>query len=73
LAPAACHEGEGGMLTVLINILIYVVFGAICVYLIDKFVRDRRLANLLRILIVLIVILAIVRMLLPALGLGGLL
>ncbi len=61
------------MLTVLINVLIYVVIGAICVYAIDKFVRDRRLANLLRILVVLIVALAILRLLLPMLGLGGLL
>ncbi|HEY6257935.1 MAG TPA: hypothetical protein VIY51_19290 [Xanthobacteraceae bacterium] len=60
------------MLSVLINVLIYVIVGAICVYLIDKFIRDGRLANLLKILVVLIIVLAIVRMLFPALGLGGL-
>jgi uncharacterized membrane protein YvlD (DUF360 family) len=61
------------MLLVLINVLIYVVVGALCFYLIDKFVRDGRLANLLKILVVLIIVLGILRMLLPTLGLGGLL
>ena len=60
------------MLSVLINVLIYVVVGAICVYVIDKFVRDGRLAQLLKILVVLIIALAILRILLPMLGLGGL-
>jgi hypothetical protein len=61
------------LLIVLINILIIVVVGAVCFYLIDKFVRDGRLANLLKILVVLICGLAILQRLLPALGLGGLL
>jgi hypothetical protein len=61
------------MLLLLINVLIYVVVGALCFYLIDKFVRDGRLANLLKILVVLILVLAILRILLPALGLSGLL
>jgi hypothetical protein len=61
------------MLFVLIQVLIYVVIGALCFYLIDKFVRDRRLAQLLKILVALIVVLWILRMLLPTLGLGGLL
>jgi hypothetical protein len=60
------------MLFVLIQVLIYVVVGALCFYLIEKFVRDRRLAQLLKILVVLILGLAILRMLLPMLGLGGL-
>jgi hypothetical protein len=38
------------MLFVLINILIIIVAGAICFYLIDRFARDGRLANLLKIL-----------------------
>ncbi len=38
------------MLTLLIRILITIVIGAICFYLIDKFIRDGRLANLLKIL-----------------------
>jgi hypothetical protein len=61
------------MLVVLINILIIVVIGALCFYLIEKFVRDGRLGNLLKILVVLICVLAILRLLLPALGLSGLL
>jgi hypothetical protein len=61
------------MLLLLINILIIVVIGAVCFYLIDKFVRDGRLANLLKILVALICILAVLQRLLPALGLSGLL
>jgi hypothetical protein len=61
------------MLLLLINVLIIVVVGALCFYLIDKFARDRRLANLLKILVALICILAILQRLLPALGLSGLL
>ena len=60
------------MLALLINVLIIVVVGAICFYLIEKFVRDGRLANLLKILVVLICVLAVLQRLLPALGLSGL-
>lgn len=56
------------MLFVLINVLIIVVVGAICFYLIDRFVRDARLANLLKILVVLVCLAAILQRLLPALG-----
>jgi hypothetical protein len=61
------------MLLLLINVLIIVVVGALCFYLIERFVRDRRLANLLKILVVLICVAAILQRLLPALGMGGLL
>jgi hypothetical protein len=61
------------MLALLINVLIIVVVGAICFYLIEKFVRDGRLANLLKILVVLICLLAVLQRLLPALGLSGVL
>lgn len=61
------------MLLLLINVLIIVVVGAICFYLIDKFIRDGRLANLLKLLVVLICVLAVLQRLLPALGLSGLL
>jgi len=61
------------MLSLLINILIIVVVGAICFYLIDRFIRDGRLANLLKLLVVLICALAVLQRLLPALGLSGLL
>jgi uncharacterized membrane protein required for colicin V production len=56
------------MILLLINILIIVVVGAICFYLIDRFVRDGRLGNLLKILVALICLAAIVQRLLPALG-----
>ena len=36
------------MLLLLINALIIIVVGALCFYLIEKFVRDGRLANLLK-------------------------
>ena len=42
------------MLLILINVLVIIVVGAILFYLIDRFVRDGRLANLLKILVVLI-------------------
>jgi uncharacterized membrane protein YvlD (DUF360 family) len=42
------------LILVLINILITVVVGAILFWVIDKYVRDRRLANLLKILVVLV-------------------
>ncbi len=58
------------MLLVLINILIICVVGAICFWAIDRFVRDRRLTNLLKILVVLICVAAILQRLLPALGVG---
>jgi hypothetical protein len=66
-------KGSFAMLALLINVLIIVVIGAICFYLIEKFVRDGRLANLLKILVVLICVLAVLQRLLPALGLSGVL
>jgi len=56
------------MLMLLINVLIIIVVGAIGFYLIDRFVRDGRLGNLLKILVALICLAAIVQRLLPALG-----
>jgi uncharacterized membrane protein YvlD (DUF360 family) len=58
------------MLIVLINILIICVVGAICFWVIEKFVRDGRLANLLKLLVVLVCIVAILQRLLPALGIS---
>ena len=54
------------MLLVLINVLVIIVVGAILFYLIDRFVRDGRLANLLKILVALICLAAILQRLLPA-------
>jgi NADH:ubiquinone oxidoreductase subunit 2 (subunit N) len=58
------------MLLVLINVLIIVVVGAVLFWVIDKFVRDGRLANLLKILVVLVCLAAILQRLLPVLGIG---
>jgi hypothetical protein len=61
------------MLLLLLNILIIIVVGAILFYLIDRFVPDRRLAYLLKILVALVCLVAILQRLLPLLGGGGLL
>jgi hypothetical protein len=58
------------MLIVLINVLVIVVIGAILFWAIDRFVRDGRLANLLKILVVLICLAAILQRLWPMLGIG---
>jgi len=58
------------MLLVLINVLIICVVGAILFWLIDKFVRDGRLANLLKMLVALVCLAAVLQLLLPALGVG---
>jgi hypothetical protein len=56
------------MLFLLIGILITIVIGAICFYLIDRFIRDGRLANLLKILVALICLASILQRLLPFIG-----
>jgi hypothetical protein len=61
------------MLLVLINVLIIVVVGALLFWVIDRFVRDGRLANLLKILVVLICLAAILQRVLPLFGVGALL
>jgi hypothetical protein len=58
------------MLLVLINVLIICVVGAVLFWVIDRFVRDGRLGNLLKILVVLICLAAILQRLLPFLGVG---
>ena len=60
------------MLFLLLGILVTIVVGAICFYLIERFVKDGRLANLLKILVVLICLISILQRLLPALGIGWL-
>ena len=49
------------MLSVLIGVLIICVVGAICFWAIEKFVRETRLANLLKLLVVLICLAAILQ------------
>ncbi len=56
------------MLSVLIGVLIICVVGAICFWAIEKFINDRRLANLLKILVVLICVAAILQRVLPLAG-----
>ena len=53
------------MISALIGILIIVVFGAICFWAIDKFANDRRLAQLLKLLVVLICAASILQRVLP--------
>jgi NhaP-type Na+/H+ or K+/H+ antiporter len=60
------------VISVLIGVLIIVVIGAICFWAIDKFARDARLANLLKLLVVLICLAAILQRVLPLAGIGGL-
>ena len=54
-----------GLISVLISVLVIVVIGAICFWAIDKFAADRRLSQLLKLLVVLICLVAIVNRLLP--------
>jgi NhaP-type Na+/H+ or K+/H+ antiporter len=66
-------NGEGAlMISALIGVLIIVVIGAICFWAIDKFARDRRLAQLLKLLVVLICLAAILQRVLPLLGIYSL-
>jgi len=56
------------MLSALIGVLIIVVIGAICFWAIDKFATDRRLAQLLKLLVILICLAAILQRILPLFG-----
>ena len=56
------------MLSLLIGILITLVVGAICFWAIDKFVRDARLAQLLKLLVVLLCLASILDRVLPMIG-----
>jgi uncharacterized membrane protein YvlD (DUF360 family) len=58
------------MILVLIHVLITVVVGAILFWVIDRFVRDGRLANLLKILVVLLCLASILQSLLPSFGIS---
>ena len=67
------HEGRAteaerydmGLISVLIGVLVIVVVGAICFWAIDKFAADRRLSQLLKLLVVLICLGAILQRVLP--------
>ena len=58
------------MILILINVLIICVVGAICFWAIEKFVRDGRLANLLKLLVVLVCLGAILQRVLPLAGIN---
>ncbi len=63
------HQHKGiAMISVLIGVLIICVVGAICFWAIDKFVREARLANLLKLLVVLICLASILQRVLPLAG-----
>jgi hypothetical protein len=58
------------MILIAIRILITIVVGAIVFWFIDRYVRDRRLANLLKLLVILVCLAAILERLLPMLGIS---
>jgi NhaP-type Na+/H+ or K+/H+ antiporter len=58
------------MISVLIGVLIICVVGAICFWAIEKFIREARLANLLKLLVVLICLAAILQRVLPFAGIN---
>jgi uncharacterized membrane protein YvlD (DUF360 family) len=58
------------MILVLIHVLITIVVGAIVFWVIDRYVRDRRLGNLLKLLVVLVCLAAILERVLPFAGIG---
>jgi hypothetical protein len=57
-------EGHMGIISVLIGVLIVVVVGAICFWAIERFAPDKKLANLLKLLVILVCLGAIVQRLL---------
>ena len=60
------------MVSLLIGILIICVVGAICFWIIEKFVNDGRLASLLKLLVILVCLGAILQRVLPLLGINWL-
>ena len=58
------------MILIAIRILITIVVGAIVFWFIDRYVRDRRLANLLKLVGILVCLAAILERLLPMLGIS---
>jgi uncharacterized membrane protein YvlD (DUF360 family) len=62
------EKREAVMISLVIGILITIVIGAILFWVIDRFCPERRLAQLLKLLVVLICLASIVSRLLPILG-----
>jgi hypothetical protein len=63
--PTEAEKYDMGLISVLIGVLVIVVVGAICFWAIDKFATDRRLSQLLKLLVVLICLGAILQRVLP--------
>jgi hypothetical protein len=59
------------LLSLLIGILITLVVGAICFWAIDNYIRDARLGQLLKLLVVLLCLASIVNRVLPMIGYPG--
>jgi small-conductance mechanosensitive channel len=66
--PLSIEKREAVMISLVIGILITIVIGAILFWVIDRFCPERRLAQLLKLLVVLICLASIVSRLLPLLG-----
>ena len=60
------------MVSLLIGVLITCIVGAICFWVIDKFVNDGRLAMLLKLLVVLVCLASILQRVLPLAGINWL-
>ena len=60
------------MVSLVLGILIICVVGAICFWIIDKFVNEGRLAYLLKLLVVLVCLAAILQRVLPLAGINWL-
>ena len=58
------RDRKMAIIPVLIGVLIIVVVGAICFWAIERFAPDRKLANLLKLLVILVCLGAIVQRLL---------
>jgi hypothetical protein len=69
---SALQRGTKIMISVLIGVLIICIVGAICFWVIEKFVNDSRLASLLKLLVVVVCVGAILQRVLPLLGINWL-
>jgi hypothetical protein len=66
---SSAKDEKARMISALIGTLSIIVFGAICFWAIDRFGTNRRLARLLKLLVVLVCLAAIVQRVLPQAGL----
>ena len=73
LLQSSIEKREAAVISLAIGILITIVIGVILFWVIDRFCPDRRLAQLLELLVVLVCLGSIVSRLLPMLGYPSLL